>query len=421
MAFVGQPDPRDLQGICDEKRAAESNSRSAEERVLRELNAVPASEGNPIDYIFSLHSLAQLHAYAGEMAESIALLRTASRAYDRQHGVEQLRATPGFLDSLIGIAELRRGELENCVDHRNAARCIFPITGAGRHELTSGSEAAAAAFLEVLKKAPNDLEIRWLLNVAVMTLGRHPEGVPERFRIDPSRFASDEDPERFVEDSRALGLDYVDRAGGAVMDDFNGDGRLDIVISSVDSCAPARLYVQGPDGRFSHRQDPGGLGLQLGGINLVQTDYDNDGRLDLFVMRGGWEFAMRNSLLRGNGDGTFEDVTARAGLLEARHRTHSAAWADYDLDGWLDLFVGHEETPSALFRNRGDGTFEDVSRRSGLQHRGFVKGAAWGDVDRDGDPDLYISNFDEPNVLFRNNGDGTFTDVTADWVSRRRS
>jgi hypothetical protein len=95
------------------------------------------------------------------------------------------------------------------------------------------------------------------------------------------------------------------------------------------------------------------------------------------------------------------------------HSTHSAAWADYDLDGWLDVFVAHEESPSTLFRNRRDGTFADVTSRSGIAVDAFTKGVAWGDYDRDGDPDLYVSNYAATNVLYRNNGDGTFTDVTA--------
>ena len=412
--FISPPNPLDLQSICDEKRAAETTALSTERRVLAGLESQPAAGRDAAAYVLTTQTLAQLHAYAGEMSEAVRHLRKAGAVLATPQGADRLSASPGFFESLIGIAELRRGELENCVEHRNAARCIFPVAGAGRHAQPSGSEAAVEALLAALKEAPNDLELRWLLNVALMTLGRYPGGVPARFLIDPARFASAENPGRFVEDSRALGLDHVERAGGAVMDDFNGDDRLDVVISSVNACEPARIYLQGADGRFVEKSDPAGLGRQLGGINLVQTDYDNDGRLDLFVMRGGWEFPMRNSLLRGNGDGTFVDVTERAGVQEGTHRTHSAAWADYDLDGWLDVLVGHEETPSTLFRSRGDGTFENVAKASGLVHRGFVKGVTWGDYDRDGYPDVYLSNFDEPNVLFRNNGNGTFADVTTE-------
>jgi hypothetical protein len=205
-----------------------------------------------------------------------------------------------------------------------------------------------------------------------------------------------------------MGLDAPGRAGGVVVDDFDNDGLFDVVVSSVDACAPLRYYRNRGDGTFEDRTSAAGLSGQIGGINIVQTDYDNDGWLDLFVMRGGWEFPMRNSLLRNNGDGTFTDVTAKAGLSHAVHRTHSAVWADYDNDGWLDVFVGHEESPSALFRNRGDGTFEDVAHAAGVDAKAFTKGAAWGDYDGDGRPDLYVSNFGSENFLYHNQGDGTF-------------
>src|SRR4029079_15857894 len=98
-----------------------------------------------------------------------------------------------------------------------------------------------------------------------------------------------------------------------------------------------------------------------------------------------------NSLLRNNGNGTFSDVTFESRLLSVDHPTHSAAWADFDNDGWLDVFIGHEHTPSQLFRNKGDGTFEDVSTRAGVNRVAFTKGVAWGDYEDVGDPDLYAS------------------------------
>jgi hypothetical protein len=165
-------------------------------------------------------------------------------------------------------------------------------------------------------------------------------------------------------------------------------------------------------------------------LNLFQADFDNDGRLDLLVLRGAWlgaEGRLRNSQLRndlGGAENRFVDVTALAGLAYPAYPTQAAAWADYDSDGDLDLFIGNEAGvslymtageaedpyPSQLFRNNGDGTFTDIARRAGVINRRFAKGAAWGDFDNDGDPDLYVSNFG-PNRLFRNQGDATFADV----------
>ena len=113
------------------------------------------------------------------------------------------------------------------------------------------------------------------------------------------------------------------------------------------------------------------------------------------MLRGAWLQSLGdhpNSLLRNNGDGSFEDVTEAAGLL-SYHPTQAAAWADYDNDGYLDLFIGNESTgseihPCELYRNNGDGTFSNLAASLGLARAGYVKGVAWGDIDNDGDPDL---------------------------------
>ena len=245
--------------------------------------------------------------------------------------------------------------------------------------MTSGAERAMAAYERALAASPDDLELRWLLNVAAMTLGRYPDGVPKAYVIPPERFASAEDPGRFNDAAPELGLDRVDRAGGAIMDDFDGDGRPDIVVSTVDPCEPLHLFLQQPDGHFEERAGRTGLEGQLGGINAVQTDYNNDGRLDLFVMRGGWErpdpqLAAAQQRRRH----VHRRHRARRASSSAPHRTHAAAWADYDNDGWLDVFVGHECSRAALYRNRGDGTFEDVTEQGGRALPPFVKGVAPG-------------------------------------------
>jgi hypothetical protein len=280
------------------------------------------------------------------------------------------------------------------------------------HEAKAGSLAAAGELRKFLQVAPGDLEVRWLLNLSYMLAGGYPQDVPAGYLLDPKLFQSEVALPRFSDVGPAAGLGRMDIAGGTIADDFDGDGLMDLVTSSVDHCAPARFYRNRGDGTFEDRTDAAGLARQLGAINAVQTDYDNDGRLDVFLMRGGWEFPIRNSLLHNDGGGRFTDVTREAGLLAGVHATHSVAWGDYDNDGWVDVFIAHELTPAQLFRNRGNGTFEDVTAKSGIEARGLItKGVVFGDYDNDGYPDLYLSNMFAGNMLFHNNRNGTFTEV----------
>jgi hypothetical protein len=403
--------PRDLRSVCAARTEGHELARVALEEQAAELGRANA----PVltaEAAWAHHDLGQVLSYTNEVAPALHAVEAAHRIV-----MDPAARHPGFptarahLETVLGVLSLRLGELQNCLHDHNADRCIFPIRGRGAHSEVRGSEAAIRWFEDRLREAPSDLESRWLLNVAYMTLGRHPEGVPKEWLIPPSAWSSTVDPGRFEDIAPRLGLDRPGRAGGVVADDVDGDGRLDVVLSSVDPCAPLRYYRQQADGSYRDEAERAGLRGQLGGINLTQADYDNDGRLDLFVMRGGWEFPIRNSLLRQNPDGTFTDVTERAGLAETVHRTHSAAFADVDGDGLLDLFVGHEQSPAALFRNRGDGTFEDVSRRAGLDRSSFIKGVAFGDYDNDGRVDLYVSNYGEPNFLYHNEGGLRFREV----------
>ena len=410
--FMEHPsNPEDLRSICDTKRQAATNTISATERYLASLTATPAARQDVREIIWTRKSLGQLWGYQGEMGRAIEQFSAAYTAAGRQaNRMPEMEDARSYLAALLGVSELRRGELENCVHGHAAASCIIPIDESGRHHAPSGSQNAIKYLSAYLGDHPDDLDMRWLLNVAHMTLGTYPGGVPPQFRIEPSVFASAENPGRFVDVAADKG--FVDRglAGGVAIEDFDGDGLLDVMVSSVDACAPLRYYHHEADGTFRDRTDAAHLSDQLGGLNITMTDYNNDGRIDLFVMRGGWEFPMRNSLLRNNGDGTFTDVTRESGLSSALYRTHSAAWADFDNDGWVDVFVGHEEAPSSLFKNMGNGTFVDVAARAGVARTAFTKGAAWGDYDNDGYPDLYVSNYVGENFLYHNEGNGTFTE-----------
>ncbi len=410
--FMERPsDPENLRSICDTKQQAVTSTISTTERYLASLVAKPAAEQDVSEIIWTRKSLGQLRGYQGELTRAADELTTAYRSA-LQHAARLPDLVPAraYLAAVLGVTELRRGELENCIGNHASASCIVPIRESGRHHMPSGSQNAAKYLTAYLEEHPDDLDMRWLLNVAHMTLGTYPEGVPKEYRIDPAVFTSAEDPGRFVDVAAEKGLAEPGLAGGVVIEDIDNDGLLDVVLSTVDSCLPLRYYHHERDGTFRDLTDAAHLADQLGGLNLTAADYNNDGRIDLFVMRGGWEFAMRNSLLRNNGNGTFTDVTRESGLSSALYRTHSAAWADFDNDGFVDVFVGHEEAPSALFRNLGNGTFVDVAKAAGVNRAAFTKGAAWGDYDNDGYPDLYVSNYVGENFLYHNERNGTFTE-----------
>jgi hypothetical protein len=314
-----------------------------------------------------------------------------------------------------GVTALRRGETENCVMCRGESSCILPIAPAARHTNPTGSRLAIRHFTEYLDRFPEDLAVRWLLNLAHMTLGEYPDGVDPRYLISLDHFNHSEfDIGKFRDIGHLTKVDRFNEAGGAVMDDFDGDGLLDLATTNFDPSSPMALYRNTGDGTFKECTEAAGLTRQLGGKNLVQTDFNNDGRLDLFISRGAWlKSPIRQSLLKNNGDGSFSDVTERAGLLCPTNSTYSG-WADYDNDGWLDVLIIRERETNRLFRNRRDGTFEDVSQKAGIEgdSAGYCKGANWIDYDNDDYPDLFVDYLKGDARLYHNNRNGTFSDVT---------
>lgn len=244
-------------------------------------------------------------------------------------------------------------------------------------------------------------------------------------------------------------MNQYDHGSGVLVADVNGDGLFDIYF--LDFLGPNALCLNKGGFKFEDTARKAGVDLpQDVCVGGAFGDYDNDGDSDLYVTT----YYTGNHLFRNRGDGTFEDVSERAGVGHVGHSS-AAVWFDYDIDGDLDLYVTNigaftaaETSPDApyarkginlplnyivgnpeadhggeadiLFRNNGDGTFSDVTARSGIVSKQWNGDVTVGDYDLDGHPDLYTSNMFGENNLFRNNGNGTFANVTRK-VLRRTS
>ncbi len=403
-ATMGPDDAGNLATVCDIRRQLVGVVQAKVDEALapggRAMSAAPPDRAQA--YVLK----AQLHAFHGDMTPAIAALEQARMIAEAE--VPDLRLQ---LDEALGIAHLHKAEQDNGLYQQSSELDLLPPKPGQRMPKTTDVTAAIGYFTRYLARQPDEHEVQWLLNVAHMYAGTYPDGVPKAHLIPPSAFSSAEDAGRFVDVAVRAGLRSVSLSGGLIVDDFDNDGRLDVVTSSIDSCSALRFFRRGENGLFTEQAARAGLNDQLGGLNIVQADYNNDGRLDILVLRGAWETPQRKSLLRNNGDGTFTDVTTASGLARVLTGTQAAAWTDVDNDGFLDLFVGNENGPAQLFHNNRDGTFVDIATKAGVDARGFNKGVTAGDYDNDGWPDLYVSNLGGPNLLYRNNHDGTFTEL----------
>ena len=317
------------------------------------------------------------------------------------------------LDRHIALAYLRVGEQANCIHHHSSASCLLPIKNEGIHEFKTGSEKAAETYLALLAQNPDDLENKWLLNLAHQTLGTYPEGVPEAYRIDPQLFfASNSDAPTFKDIAPHKGLGVNQLSGGSIIEDFNNDGILDIMASSWGFDHQLELFLGNTDFSYKKVTEQAGLKGITGGLNMMQTDYNNDGLVDVFILRGAWRGKaghLPNSLLKNNGNGTFTDVTIISGLL-TMHPTQAAVWQDFNNDGWLDVFIANETyerkipLPAQLFMNKGNGTFEEKAADCGANVVGFLKGVTATDYNKDGFVDVFFSNLEGEDFLLKNTG-----------------
>jgi hypothetical protein len=392
--------------------------------ALRQWVANLSAQAPVTTRVEALFRLGEAELRLGNTERAVALLGEA-RELAREGAASVPAALRDQLTFRLAVANLRLGETENCHQRFVPDSCILPIRGDAVYAAQDATRRAVARLLEVLEVTPRTTTLHlgalWLLNLAHMNLGSYPDGVPLEHRIPPAAFASDQPFPRFANVAPALGLDTQSLSGGAVADDFDGDEDLDLLVSTWDPAGQLRFFRNRGDGSFEDATGPAGLTGITGGLNLVQADFDNDGDIDVLVLRGAWldtEGHHPNSLLRNDGQGRFLDVAFAAGLGERHFPTQTAAWCDLDNDGDLDLYVGNESSetqrsPSQLFRNRGDGTFDDVAAAAGVTNDDFAKAVVCGDVDGDRFPDLYVSNLGGANRLYRNRGDGTFVDIAA--------
>ena len=398
---------RDMHQVCEVRTEAAKNAKLTLRDALKSTVGTQTTPEQKVMLIRGESALAQLYAFGGEMAESIDAWKSALKLAETED--------PGYIPNLlesIGATYLHWSEMENGIYSGSRDLDIFPpLDPHASIEKKDESKQAIAYFMKFLDLRPDSLEVRWLLNLAYATLGEYPSGVPAAYLIPESNFQSKENIGRFVDRAPAAGLNVFGAAGGIVVDDFDNDGLLDVVITSMNVCEPLHFFHNNGDGTFSDRTKEAGLQDQLGGLTLMQVDYNNDGCMDLFIPRGGWEYPQRKSLLRNNCDGTFTDVTDASGLGATVTATQEAVWADFDNDGHIDLFLANENSPAQLFHNKGDGTFEEIGHAAGIDHTAFSKGVTAADYDHDGFMDIYVSNLQGRNYLYHNNGDLTFTEV----------
>lgn len=339
--------------------------------------------------------------------------------------LEDLRATSPEATAIlewIPLIYFRQGEVSNCINNHNINSCIMPLTKDAQHVDPLGSASALAAYADILQYQPQHPTARWMFNLSAMTLGLYPEKVPKEYFIDFEKFRDTAESFPIFKDvAQNVGISQPGHFGGAIMEDFNNDGLLDLFDTDNPLNSDVRLFIRQTDGSFKNMTDSAGLTGITGGANAMQTDFNNDGWVDIFITRGGWLVdggRQPESLLRNNGNGTFTDVTKKAGLLQYSP-SHSATWADFDNDGFLDLIVGYEtgsldqlsdstwkgkvtKHKTKVYRNNQNEGFIDVTATCGLAVTSWVKGVTTLDYNKDGKQDVYLSIFNDDNRMYKN-------------------
>jgi len=328
----------------------------------------------------------------GRLDEGIALLE----------GILAADPADQHLAALLATAFFKLGGHEEAVDWY-------------RHAIDDIDRQPPASSAEELRQRERRRQVRqWNLRLAHLAgHGEYPGQLAERYRLQVAPVAA-ESPVHFTDVGPLFGVDKQDRGRGSAWGDYDGDGWLDLFTTGIHTSHG--LYLNEEGRGFTDISASAGVEDSHGGWGASCADYDGDGDLDLYVTRDAWEGGSPNALFQNQGDATFVEVAPQAGVADDGDSfTHT--WGDYDGDGWLDLYVANGVTgggaANSLFHNQGDGTFAERAGAAGVAKRGKTLGVAFGDYDNDGDLDLYVSDVGGDNTLYRNLGDGTFTDVTA--------
>lgn len=418
---ANSPTPaEEFRAIGEALYAGDDPQYGRELRRALEARLAARAEDDRIDP-FEVVRLAAEELKAGDVDRAVERLEALLVEIDRR----ELAGKRRRIVRALAEARLRQAENENCLARHVASCCILPARPGALHAERRPAERALELYRWLLEKSPDDLAARWLVNLTSVLLGGSPEDLPASERLPGAQFAQVSDDPPFRDVAPEAGLARSSLAGGVAVEDFDGDGWLDVVTTTCDPLGAMTYARNRGDGTFEDLSGPSGVTEQLGGLNLIAGDVDADGDQDLLVLRGGWlqsRGVIRNSLLRNDEGRVFVDVTRAAGLAEP-HPTQTAVFADLDADGTLDLYVGNEsrltvadpdepdaDQPSQLFLNDGEGVFRDVAGQAGVTNDRFAKGVCAGDYDADGDVDLYVSNIGY-NRLYRNDGAARFEDV----------
>lgn len=364
-------------------------------------------DGNPRRMTFDDDKLmARMYFYGGQIAKSEQLYSDLLLEFPNDRDILK-----GF-----GLLRMRQGELQNC--DRPIGTCIYPRVL--KHQ-NPAYVNASLHFFERANAIHPSADIEWVMRIARLAGSEPVTKISENAVMRDSISSLPVLQEAF--DGPEITLQRLTR--GVVTGDFNGNGRLDVVTASTKF--PMGFYVNDGERKFSDRSTQSGLAKITNAFIVTAGDIDNDGDLDLYVSRNAFYGRMGNVMLRNDGHGRFADITEFSGTGNPG-ASFVSAFSDYDLDGDLDLFVANFSSPlrfsrgaiaenyghhsNALYQNQGDGRFDEVTKDAGLISIDSHLGAAWGDIDEDGDPDLYVTTNFGPNRLYRNNGDGRFDDIS---------